>query len=669
MAKKIPAAPNPRPVPQVELAPNTTPIETDPSETNAPATGDAPEASQTRLARLFLEDFVTTALLRQGRALKGTELAAAAEGFSLSRTGLREGLEGSPRIMLLDRDWELAWRQGQKALSREERARRPLQGVLEELLREAGKPLPLAVVTREIANIRGVLPETVHDAVRNILQTTRALVEAGEGAWLHETFTLNAGAPSEALIIRENKLDADPDFNDLRGRAWPETEGTLAARAAAMLQAAQRPLSQQVLGFFLWQQDKLGFDARALARAMGDRKVFYPLIGGYITLQAQMPQWRAAVQQWMQSLSGFSTEAIDIAAILRQRGASAIQPREADVNELKNLALQLNGHPLSIVSAVVDVLEMEPDDPNFAPTLLGINDALRRSPEFLPVGIGRFLLRAAVPSYVGEVPAELRPVQLSMRNTETDEPLDFEMSDEGLEGDATTFIHDPQWEDINEEFEVKLPRRTPGMEMPTSSRYVMLNHHYRAGTLKLRRMDEDIFDLEGPLTRITLRAGDEATSEVVSAWASRESGLIYGLGEWLTPRLPQSGGVLLFSYDETAPGASMLQLKVGAPDKLALIADERAAALAPLREQAAYLSLFDLLQTIMGAHPQGAELPTLWAEVNAVRRTSKRLICSVLSGYHCFYFKQRGPKQLLWRFDAGKLDQGVKRNKRKYVRR
>jgi hypothetical protein len=44
-------------------------------------------------------------------------------------------------------------------------------------------------------------------------------------------------------------------------------------------------------------------------------------------------------------------------------------------------------------------------------------------------------------------------------------------------------------------------------------------------------------------------------------------------------------------------------------------------------------------------------------------------LCSVLSAYHCFYFKQRGPKQILWRFDEGKLDQGFKRNKRKYVRR
>jgi hypothetical protein len=81
------------------------------------------------------------------------------------------------------------------------------------------------------------------------------------------------------------------------------------------------------------------------------------------------------------------------------------------------------------------------------------------------------------------------------------------------------------------------------------------------------------------------------------------------------------------------------------------------------------MSLFELLQTIMHEHNNGMELPSLWAEVNMVRRTSKRLLVSVLSGYHCFYFKQRGPKQILWRFDADRLDQGFMRNKRKYVRR
>jgi hypothetical protein len=310
---------------------------------------------------------------------------------------------------------------------------------------------------------------------------------------------------------------------------------------------------------------------------------------------------------------------------------------------------------------MTDVLDIEPEDPQFAPTLQALNDKLRGDADFMPIGIGQFLLREAVPTYVGETPDALRPIQLAVRDPETDEPRDFEMSDEGLEGDAAEFVHDPQWDDIGEGVEVRLVRKPADVDSTAPVRYVILNHHHRAGTLKLRRADEDFFGISGPLNRLAIVTDDGS----LEAWASRESGLIYGLGKWFETRTPPSGGVLSF----TREGNNRFLLQVAAPDKLTLIEGHRADDLVKLREVSQYMSLFELLQTIMQEHSNGMELPSLWAEVNMVRRTAKRLLTSVLSGYHCFYFKQRGPKQILWRFDADRLDQGFMRNKRKYVRR
>jgi len=70
----------------------------------------------------------------------------------------------------------------------------------------------------------------------------------------------------------------------------------------------------------------------------------------------------------------------------------------------------------------------------------------------------------------------------------------------------------------------------------------------------------------------------------------------------------------------------------------------------------------------MQEHHSGVDFIRLWSEVNIVRRTSKRLVASLLSGYHCFYARQRG-KNWLWRFDANRVDQGFMRQKRKFVRR
>lgn len=640
---------------------------------------------EARLARLFLEDLVVTALLRQGRALKPNELADAG-GFTPSRAALRDGLAGSRRVVARGREWELALRVVWSARPRDERSRPPLEGTLEELLREIGKPLPLPVIVRELSLMRGVRPEAVRDAAANILRTSRLVLEVAPGAWLPQSFTLDTGAPREDLIIRENNLEADPDWRALQSREFAppaaddassadasppsdaaSSKAALAARAAAILRAAGRPLSQKVLGFFVWRQNPAAFDARELARTLADRSAFHPFVGGLVTTQAQMSQWRAATEAWARGLQSAGADALDVAALLRQRlpADALVAPREADLEELKKATRAGRGQPLSIATALVDILEIEPDDPAFVPMLQGLNEALRRnSAEWLPAGSGRFLLREMVPAAVSAVPDVLRPVHLSIRNTETDDAFDVEMSDDGLEGDCAEFIHAPQWEDVGEEVEVKLVRRGAAGEAVQTARSVVTYPHYQAGTIKLRRVDEEFFPLEGALSRLAVRAEDAEGSAELGAWASRDSGLISGLGDWFRPRLPQSGGVLEWERD-----GGGLRLKAGPPDKLTHLEAARVAELEALQERSAYLSLFDLLQSVMDEHQQGAELPKLWAEVNVVRRTAKRLVCSVLSAYHCFYFKQRGPKQMLWRFDEGKLDQGFKRNKRKYVRR
>lgn len=645
--------------------PEITTAETAPAE-SAPTESTPEKAPDPRhaLARLVLEDFVVTQLLRQGRPLKNSDLTAAAEGFTLSRATLRDGLAGSRRVVSRGRDWDLAVRVEAAARPRHERTRKPLEGSVEELLQAVGKPLPLPVIVREVAAMRGVLPEVVRDATATLIKTARRIVTVAPQYYLHQDFTLDAGAPTEELVIRENKLEADANFLALRNAKLPQNSGGLSERATAILQAAKRPLSQKALGFLLWQQNPESFDARELAAAVGDRSAFYSFVGGIVTTQAQLPGWKGALQNYTLELGSAAADALDVATLLRQRVApeAVITPRAEEIEEIKSTA-RASGQPLSVVSVLTDTLEMEIDDPAFIPTLQGLNEALRKSGEWLPTGIGRFLLRESVPAAVGTIPESLRPVHLAIHNAETDESYDVEMSDDGLEGDAADFIHAPQWEDVSEEFEVKLPRRNAA-EPIADVHYIVLYHHWKAGTLKLRRQDEEFFALQGPLSRLAVRAHDAEGAENLAMWASRESGLILGLEEWLAPRVPASGGSLQFTREN-----GELQLHLGAPDKQTFLDADRIAELEALQERSAYLSLFDLLQSVMSAHPNGAELPTIWAEVNTLRRTTKRLMCSVLCAYHCFYFRQRGPQQIFWRFEEARLDQGFKRNKRKFVRR
>lgn len=617
------------------------------------------------VVQLFLEDFVVTALLRQGRPLKTAELTAAAEGLSLPRAALHEALEDSERITQHERDWNLAIRTSRSHLSREERDRQPLEAAIAELLVSVAKPLPAPVIARELTFLRGAFVHNLKDLVSGVLRTSRWAVETAPETYIHESFLLNAPSVDEEIVVQANDLKNDPDFEDLSTLELPPSTGDAVSDVAAVLQAADRPLTHKQLGYLMWRQNPAAFSAAAVAKAIGDRTKFYCFAGGFAAPLEQLPPLRSYVQWWAQEHSGHARANVDVPALLRQRSSNgdvAARDLPEDVMEdLKTMSRRSAGTPVSLAVVMTDLLEMEPDDPQFVSTLQALNDKLRGDTAYLPVGIGKFLLRETVPTYVGEVPEALRPVQISVLDPETHEPRDFEMSDDGLEGDAAEFIHSPQWDDLGEEVEVKMARRSGLGETESSLRVVLLNHHRRAGTLKLRRNDEDFLGVQGAFTRLAIVSEN---GESLEAWVSRDSGLIYGLGDWLRANTPPSGGVLVFAHDGTN-----YRLKLDAPDKLTLVEGHRAEELEEMRDAAKFLSLFELLQNIMREHPNGAELPTLWAEVNIVRRTSKRLMASVLSGYHCFFFKQRGAHQILWCFDAAKLDQGFKRNKRKFVRR
>lgn len=638
-------------------------VEEPQTETSQSSTETLEVHPDARVASVFLEDFVVTSLLRLGRALSHSDLNGASEGLSLSRSVLRRALESSTRISVRERDFELTLRLEAQQESRQERARHPLESTLDHLLRAVGKPLPLPVIVREVAQMRSVLPESIRDGIAHTLQNSRVAVQSAPNVFVHSSLLLKAGAPNQSVLIRENHLENDDDFARFSAIEYSD-EGNLAQRAAAILNAIAQPISQKLLGFLLLLQDEKTFRATELTQVLGDRATFYSFVGGVVTTQNQLANLRAKTQSWLESQGGSSSQ-VDLPTVLRARldANEIVVPDEKQLQEIIQSA-RTSKAPVSVLEIVMNVWEIEPEDSSFAATLQGLNEALRRDSAWLPAGIGRFLLRESVPENLARVPDALRPIHLPIRDTETNEPLDIEMSDDGLEGDCAEFVHDAQREEIGEEVEVKMARRNAN-ETQSSTRYVVTYPHYKLGTMKLRRVDEEFFGLDGALARLSLRAHDEESSEEIVAWASRDSGLVVGVGDWYRLRIAPSGGVLEFERDAN----NRFSLKIGKPDKLMNLELARVEELESLQERSAYLALFDLLQTVMSAHASGAELPTLWAEINVVRRTSKRLMCSVLSAYSCFNFKQRGPQQILWRFDASKLDQGFKKNKRKFVRR
>ena len=601
-------------------------------------------------ALLFLEDFVVTALLSAGRALPAEKLAERAKGWTLTPAALDEALQKSRRVVPVEGEWMLAWHVARLGQSRDERARLPIEALIRELMLAVGKPLPAPVIAREVGLMLNVYNPSLKATVAGIIKTLRFAIEIAPNVYLHEDWMLRVGAPEDEMLIKENRLGRDPDFQGLREFA-EITQTAPAAIARELLEFTGGPLNQKVIGFFVHRATPGQFSPRALAAALNDRKQFQPLIDGFVALQEQLADLQSLTGEYLTDLiapaAPTEAELIEAAAPeVAAQAAAAIEAVEAAAPQTETEAPQSE----TPIEAMTDeaTANGEATPVEAAPV------EATPSPEAADLAVRG----ADVPPYVGVVPENLLPVALQIVDPKTGEPFDFALDDAGLDDGAAKFVHDPMWEDIGEEGEVAaLP--TPETA-PTETKIVMLNHHIRSGTVKIRAVDRAFFGLQEPFSQIQLH--DPEDDENLEVWVARAVGVVYEMGQWFDENLPPSGGTMKFARTDKG-----IEISVDRPDAETFLTPRRLHELEDLRVPAAKLSLFQLLARLVDDHPAGMTLPALWAEVNVVRRTSKRLMASVLSSYDAFSLKEGRNKQMLWFFD--KNGGGFKEEKRPFVRR
>ena len=252
-------------------------------------------------ALLFLEDFVVTSLLSAGQSLSSEKLAERAEGWTIPLSALGQALTKSKRVNFDDGAWNLIWHSQRRGQSRDERARSPIEALIRELLLAVGKPLPTPVIAREVGLMLHSHDPNLKSTVAGIIQTLRWAIPIAPGIYLHENWMLRMGAPDDELLIRENQLSRDPDFQGLR--EFAEISGTTPpAIALELLEFTGSPLNQKVIGFFVHREAPGAFSPRDLAATLNDRKLFQPLIDGFVTSQALLGDLKSQTQEWLGEL-------------------------------------------------------------------------------------------------------------------------------------------------------------------------------------------------------------------------------------------------------------------------------------------------------------------------------------------------------------------------------
>ena len=79
-------------------------------------------------------------------------------------------------------------------------------------------------------------------------------------------------------------------------------------------------------------------------------------------------------------------------------------------------------------------------------------------------------------------------------------------------------------------------------------------------------------------------------------------------------------------------------------------------------ESGGAISTYDIVRRILDHYRKGCSFLTLLTEVNLVRRTPRRLLASVLSGYAAFH-----PRANRWTFDPKKEPEGFDKSKTGYI--
>lgn len=590
-------------------------------------------------ARSYADRLILEQLTEMESVVKLGELAERLSNVGIGLATVRSLLASNPdRFAYHERKWIPASRllgQG-----------RPFAEAMALVLHTYGGPMPMSALVTEIARIRYTTPEAVDSNVRRIAQNDRAFVVTSDfhvslTSWgfdatdqpLARALALN-GVSQEELAEAQAKL-GDIDFRapgaiaDAVRKAAPIRLKVLGAVAYAALNKAD-------------PKSVLLYDARQFyAEAVSvPGYVFAP--DGTLYPDTETRKWISNAVKLAERLAP-SVEVEDVAPI-------EIKPEDVEKLVAKILG---NDQSTTATRLLEENYEITPGTKTFPDDMANIKAALRAQPTVQWVGGDRFRPKGDVPEYVSEVPEPFHFTKSAAVNEEGD-PIDVELTDDGLSSSLRKLLQHPLATDVLDEDIQPAPKT-----MPESIRLVLKSIHRELGTFPMCQIPTGWIDNEPKVQELIVQ---DASGRELQVWASHESRLLFGFLDWWYEQPIEAGAV--FTLTKTSR-PNVLEFEwLDQPDPVVYIAAQRMEELRQLGMASEGKSTLDLLIEVMSHWPKGADYLTILAEVNVIRRSSRRLIASLLSSYQCFYQRSGSP---VWHFDAKKVDLGFDKTKRKFV--
>ena len=591
------------------------------------------------LAIRYAEDLVHGGLLAAGEPVKASEAAKLAGDDNIDLKLARVVLASNPkRFAATERKWTV-W-------TRFAGPDRATERNLEETLESYGLPAHADALARELAAIYDRPTEVYEVMLERTLSNQDRYFAVGDGRFGLTSWLLNASSDNEEDVLFDNYL-TEADIARYEGDAGKLTGADIDA-IIKFLDKANEPVPNKALQFFVWRSNPFRFNAAGLFNAMlKDGRAAYISSGVWVG-----PRALEKLRKYFKAVSEREVDEYG-----EQKAAEAQMPLVVTDEDREQLAQKvLKGSGAGRAGLLLEeIFEVTPGEPTWDKDLATVIDSLKRDERVVWVGADRFVPKGAIPEYVFTVP-ELLHFNTGHYTDAEGNDVDLVLEDDGFDGGLQREIHSALAQDVLDEEPVYEPEPNP----PVTSRCVLKFHHKEIGTLPLCQFAPGFFPVETPVIQaeIVLPSG-----HIAEVWVNSETRLVYGLLDWYQTLPVDSGAV--FYLERHSPDRFLLTY--GEETEPAMfISRNRVNELMELGQRAENeeLPTFDILREIMEHYRKGIDYLTLLTEVNIARRTQRRLVASLLSGFHCFF--QRGGA---WVYDAKKLSQGFDRSKRKYLKK
>lgn len=594
------------------------------------------------LARSYVDRLILEKLTDMEAVVKLGELAEKLSDNGIGLSVVRSLLASNPaRFAYHERRWIPA--------SRIESQGRPFAESMRLVLERLGAPLSIFTLASEIARVRRAEVEEVEPIVRRTAERDKTFVvcEPNQLVALAEwSFDAHDEKLARALALNgigEEELEATR--KKVAGVDWRSSDAVAQALAKAS------PVRIKALGaaaFSALNNDDpksvLIYDAREFLSRVLSTPGYTIAPGGMIASEADAKKWIAAATRLADKL----------APMLELEDAAPIEMRTEDVARIVERVVK-SDQTVTATRLLEEFYEITTSNKTFPDDLANLMSALKSSDRLQWVGGDRFRRKGDFPEYILEIPEPFQFVRTDVRNEEG-ELVDVELSDEGLSSTLRKLLQHPLATDVLDEDVQPAPKT-----MPDTLRLVLKSIHRELGTFPMCQIPTGWLEAEPKVQELVVV---DPHGRELQTWANLQDRLIYGFIDWWLEQPVESGAVFTLTKTNRP---NLLEFEwLDQPDPVVFISAQRMEELRQLGIHSEGKSTLDLLIEVMAHWPKGADYLTVFAEINVVRRSTRRLIASLLSSYQCFYQRSGSP---VWHYDPKKVELGFDKTKRKFVRK